>query len=132
MKKHEIIKILNIVEPILCLLMGICAIWTIIFALNNINWINLGGKLRDWYWYESLIKNITMLLPIVIIIFELYIFFNVKNNYKLYTLVYLVVDVVVSFLVWTIHPFIIFVSIFLFNLVKCVYRIIYMNKILKL
>ena len=130
MKKKKTIKILNILEPILCFLMGIGAICTTIFAFSNVDWISLGGQLRDWYWYESLIMYVTMILPIAIIIFELYIFFNIKSRYKLYTLVYLTIDIVVSILVWNILPFTILVSIFLFNLVKCIYRIINTTKIL--
>lgn len=129
--KNNIFKILNIIEPILCLLTEVGAVAIAIFALGNVNWVALGGTLRESYWYEDLISGITVILPIFIIIFEIYFFFKIKNRYKLYTFLYCIVDIIIAIIIWYVNTFGMLVSILLFNLIKCIYRIKNESKLLK-
>ena len=128
-KKEKRFVILNALEPILCLIMGVGAVYTTIIAFSNVNWVSLGGKIREWYWYESIIMDVTSMLPFVIIISELYIFLKIKKKYKFYTLIFTVIEIIVSIAIYNINTFAILVSIFIFNLIKCIYRIIYKRRI---
>ena len=131
-KKKDIYAIFNKIEPLLIAAFGILAFITIITAFNNVDWVSLGGTRRPFNWYENLISVVALILPIIVLFMEIYIFSIVNNKYKGYTLIYLAVDIIISIAIAFVIPVIgLLISIFAFNTVKCIYRIKNKEKILK-
>ena len=60
-----------------------------------------------------------------------YLCFKIENKYKLYTVIYFVIVASIFIIVGMWYPFGALVLLLLSNIVKCIYRITYVTKIIK-
>lgn len=129
--KIKVLKICNIIEPIIFIVSFIGLYLTVAFALSNVSWVSLGETVRDWYWYESLIMNMTWIMPLGIVIFEIYMFFKLNTKFKICKIIYIVFCLPFVLIVWYKYAAMCLIVIFVFNLIECIFRFINMEKILK-
>ena len=131
MNKRKFV-ILNIVIILLFIIFFIFLYFSLNLILKDFTDISLySAKSSKLPWHELLLYFINfVILPLSVLIMELYIIFHIKNQYISYTIFWFCVDLLLTYFLFKVTPFAILIP-FVFCVIKCSFRIIKRNIVLK-
>ena len=124
--------ILNIVIIFLFIMFFILLYFSVNLILKDFTDISLySAKSSKLPWNELLLYLINfVILPLSVLIIEVYMLFHIKNQFAFYTIVCFCIDMLLTFALFKVTPFAILIP-FVFSITKCSYRIIKRSKVLK-
>ena len=129
--------ILNIVIIFLFIIFFILLYFSVNLIFKDFTDISLySAKSSKLPWNELLLYLITfVILPLSVLIIEVYMLFHIKNQFIFYTLIWLFIDIIITYTLWSSSiktvSLMSFFTPFGFSIIKCIFRIIKKEKILK-
>lgn len=111
--------ILNIIELISILLIGLCLVvsMAIDFPIGSFNEISHLEIVKSLVFFSSLF------MIVIVVSIELFLFFNYKLKYKFLYILYMIIDLIISLYINTFYPFFGTIIVLLFCIMKSILRI---------
>ena len=131
MNKRKFV-ILNIVIICLFIIFFIFLYFSLNLILKDFTDVSLySAESSKLPWNELLLYLINfVILPLSVLIIEVYMLFHINNQFAFYTIVCFCIDMLLTFALFKVTPFAIFIP-FVFSVIKCSFRIIKRNIVLK-